>query len=374
MREYTGFSKTTFEPGAAIIKTNGSSRSAPKFKLVKFDDLKVGKGRLYLVKSIVPRFGLTLIWGPPKCGKSFFAFDMMLHVALGWEYRRHRITQGTVVYCAFEGADGFRLRAEAFRRQHKLQQTPAFYLVGTSMDLVMDHAALITAISTHLGKEQPVAVVLDTLNRSLRGSESKDEDMAAYVRAADAIREVFACAVIIVHHCGHNDARPRGHSSLLGAIDAQIAVARDPSSNVVATVERMKDGMEGETVVSRLEQAEIGCDEDGDPLTSCVIVPVHGEAIPAPKLVALPKSARLALRALDEALVDAGEPAPASNHIPPGVRVVTVDLWRQYTYQRGISAADCTDRARQKAFKDASTRLITGSEVAIWGEHVWRTQ
>jgi hypothetical protein len=39
--------------------------------------------------------------------------------------------------------------------------------------------------------------VLDTLNRSLAGSESDDEDMAAYVKAADAIREAFGCAVVI---------------------------------------------------------------------------------------------------------------------------------------------------------------------------------
>jgi RecA-family ATPase len=35
---------------------------------------------------------------------------------------------------------------------------------------------------------------------SLVGSESKDVDMAAYVRAADAIRDAFDCVVIIIHH------------------------------------------------------------------------------------------------------------------------------------------------------------------------------
>ena len=36
------------------------------------------------------------------------------------------------------------------------------------------------------------------------------------------------------------------------------------------TVEYMKDGAEGDTIVSRLENVEVGIDEDGDPITSCV--------------------------------------------------------------------------------------------------------
>jgi len=44
-------------------------------------------------------------------------------------------------------------------------------------------------------------------NRSIRGSESNDEDMTAYVNAADAIRTAFEGAVIIVHHCGIDGTR-----------------------------------------------------------------------------------------------------------------------------------------------------------------------
>jgi hypothetical protein len=33
--------------------------------------------------------------------------------------------------------------------------------------------------------------------------------------------------VVIVHHCGIEGTRPRGHSSLTGAADAQLAVKRD---------------------------------------------------------------------------------------------------------------------------------------------------
>src|SRR5215213_6257314 len=102
----------------------------------------------------------------------------------------------------------------------------------TRVDLVQDHKALIASIKGQLVEDEtPVAVVLDTLNRSLRGSESSDEDMSAYVNAADAIREAFQCAVVVVHHCGIDGTRPRGHTSLTGAVEAQLAVKRDAAGD-----------------------------------------------------------------------------------------------------------------------------------------------
>jgi len=247
---------------------------APRFKLRRFDELKIGTERTYLVKGLIPRVGLVVAWGPPKCGKSFWAFDLAMHVALGWEYRGRRVQQGPVVYCAFEGGSGYNARAEAFRQQHLTEDPPPieFYLLDAQIDLVADHRAIIAAMRAQ--NAAPACVVLDTLNRSLAGSESNDKDMALYIRAADAIREAFACAVIIVHHCGIDGTRPRGHTSLTGAVDAQLAVARDIAGNVLVTVEWMKDGPEGDIIASRLERVEIGTDIDGDPITSCVVRPI----------------------------------------------------------------------------------------------------
>jgi hypothetical protein len=146
-----------------------------------------------------------------------------------------------------------------------------FYLVPMALDLAGQYGELVAAI-TATGVS-PATVVIDTLNRSLAGSESSDEDMGAYIKAADAIREAFDCAVIVVHHCGVNDSRPRGQTSLTGAADAQLAVKRDPNGTILVTVEWMKDGSgEGETIASRLETVEVGTDEDGGPITSCIVI------------------------------------------------------------------------------------------------------
>lgn len=213
---------------------------------------------------------MIVIWGPPKCCKSFWTFDLMMHVALGWEYRDRRVQQGAVVYLALEGGKGFLARVEAWRRRHLANHRGdvPFYLMNTGIDLVKDHAALIASIKAELGDVKPDVVVIDTLNRALIGDESASEDMAKFIRAADDIRAAFGCAAVIVHHCGVQGTRPRGHTSLTGADDAQIAVDRAESGTITSTIEHMKDGPDGDVISSRLELVELGEDEDGDPITS----------------------------------------------------------------------------------------------------------
>jgi AAA domain len=346
----------------------------PRFSLTRFAELKASTAPPQLIRGLIPRVGLTVVWGPPKSGKSFVVFDAMMHVAIGWDYRNREVTCGPVVYCAFEGAEGYGKRAEAFRKHYDFADDldPPFYLVSSRMDFVHDHPELIASIRSKLDGDGPAAVVLDTLNRSLPGSESSDQDMAAYIKAADAVREVFNCAVVIVHHCGIDTSRPRGHTSLTGAVDAQLAVKRDASDHIILEVEWMKDGPEGDLVASRLDAVEVGRDDDGHPITSCAVVPVDGPVTTTTKPVRMSKAAQTALRALQEALNECGAVPLSSDHIPAGVRAVTSDQWRDYAYRMGISTSE-GDRAKQQAFKRAFDHLIGSGQIARCNDQIWLT-
>jgi hypothetical protein len=348
--------------------------SALRFTLIPFDQITLDPSPAYLVRDLIPREGLVVIWGQPKCGKSFWTFDLMLHVALGWDYRGHRVRQGDVVYIACEGERGLAARAAAFRRRHIAEDgsVPTFHLLATRLDLVADQQPLIDDITAQLGETKPTAVVIDTLNRSIAGSESSDEDMGSYIKAADAIREAFKCAVLIVHHCGIDDKRPRGHTSLTGASDAQIAIRRDGAGLITSAVEWMKDGAEGAETCSRLEVVELGTDEDGEPITSCVVGPDDGagtsrDRTSKPKVTG---AAKVALDLLRRAIDEVGEIPPASNHIPAGFRAVTEDTWRDYCYKGTVSKGE-TQSARQKAFRRAAENLQSTEAIGTWGGWLW---
>jgi hypothetical protein len=304
-----------------------------RFELKPFDTIKVSKIPNYLVKGILPRTGLAVVWGPPKCGKSFWVFDLVMHVAIGRKYRGCRVQQGRVVYLALEGGSGFAARIDAWRQRCRGEHDVPFFLIDTPLALVSDHRELIAAIREQLDGP-PAVIIIDTLNRSLNGSENKDEDMSAYIRAADAIRAAFNCLVIIIHHCGVVGNRPRGHTSLSGADDVQIALERDKEGIIIAKVEHMKDAEAGAVMASQLERVDLGTDADGDPLSSCVIVPAEVAAAG----VKLSKVNRFAFELLAKIIKTEGISAPAEAALPNDYRVCRMETWRERFY--GISSGE----------------------------------
>ena len=130
------------------------------------------------------------------------------------------------------------------------------------------------------------------------------------------------------HHCGHNEDRLRGHSSLLGAADVEISVKRDASDNIVATVDRSKNGATG-TRQDREPpcRGRVGARRrrrrDGD-VVEPVGEPAATKASAKPKAT-LTKTAKNALRALHMAIGELGEVPPTSSHIPFGVKAVKIE-------------------------------------------------
>jgi hypothetical protein len=362
------------DDGIARIEDYQSSLQQPRrFRLVRFAAIKFQTARRYLVQGLIPSQGLVVVWGPPKCGKSFWIFDLTMHVALGWEYRGRRVQASSVVYIACEGEAGLAARKEAFQ-QAKIAEDgadPPFYLLTTRLDLVGDIDELIADIDAQLHGEKCGAMVIDTLNRSLVGSESRDEDMAAYIQAADRLRERFGCVVLIVHHCGINGERPRGHTSLTGAADAQISVKRVNGEAVLTEVEWMKDGEEGQQTASRLEVITVGTDEDGEPITSCVVCDDNQGA---PRTTGRPRKLSVregrALQLLAEAIEKDGEVIPSVGRIPPNTRAVREELWKRYFDSSGIVAAN-TPNAKRMAFVRAAEALIAAELIEKWDPWVW---
>jgi hypothetical protein len=296
-----------------------------RFPLIAFDELRPGTEQSYLIDELFPTAGLALVYGAPKSGKSFWTFDAMMHVTLGWEYRDRSVQQGPAVYCAFEGAHGYHKRGEAFRRHHCLtDERPPMFVIPGRADLIKDHAALITDMGGQLADRgvtaRPKAVVLDTLNKSLIGSESKDVDMANYIAAAEAIQKAFGGLVIIVHHHGIEESRPRGHTSLRGAIDVMIRIDRDERNNIIALVEEMRDGPEGAQIASHLVAVMVGEDVKGKPLTSAAVEPTDAPAASQPRAKLTPNQ-RTMLTLLGEA----------------GVGGLHVDEWNEKAKQAGLA-------------------------------------
>jgi AAA domain len=265
---------------ASAANANGQNNSPKQFQFTSFRDINLSTAPPYTVKGLIPRLGIVIIWGPPKCGKTFWTFDLEMHIALGWPYRDRRVEHGEVLHIACEGIAGLGARKEAWRQHHAAHRddldSALFHLCKeTTLDLIADANAVVGAIVEQFSGRSIRIITIDTLNRSLKGSESKDQDMAAYIRAAVLLAEKFQCAVLIIHHCGYDQSHPRGHTGLVGAGDADIKVNKTDDGAITSEVKNMRDGADGEKTYSRLKIMEVGHDDDGEPITSCVIIPTE---------------------------------------------------------------------------------------------------
>src|SRR5262249_44929636 len=126
-------------------------------------------------------------------------------------------------------------------------------------------------------------VIVDTLSRAIApGSDSKPEDMGAFIRACDRIRAETSAAVLVIHHTGKDRERgARGSSTLLGGIDLEIFADGKGEQSKTLTVTKNRAGPDGMTYGFELKVVETGrVDEDGEPEKTCIVAEVSDVAKP----------------------------------------------------------------------------------------------
>jgi KaiC/GvpD/RAD55 family RecA-like ATPase len=333
----------------------------------------------WLVKGLLIEGGFSTVYGPPGTSKSFLVLDLALHVAHGRDWFGRRVAAGGVVYVSGEGGAGMLMRMKAWRQEKGGESGKPFVLVPSSVNLYDDEEGvetLIADVKDHQARmTAPLRlVVLDTLSRMIgSGDEDKARDINVVVQKAERIQRELGCHVLVVHHSGKDtDRGARGSNALLGAVDAAIEITRHETGVCAGKIAKVKDGGDIAPFKYELLQSVLGTDEDGDDITSCIIAPTDASTGEAKGTTRLPDAARIALDALTLAVTEEGQPSPGGQ-VPNGVRVVTIERWREYAYRRGVSPSEEADAKRQ-AFHRVRQKLQTSRLIGIWGDWVWMIQ
>jgi hypothetical protein len=131
-------------------------------------------------------------------------------------------------------------------------------------------------------------------------------------------------------------------------------------------------------IASKLEQVTVGTDEDGDPITACVVVPVQDGATPAavPKSRKETKVVRTFREAFTEALDTDGNTIQVRGD-GPTVRAVDVQAVRlefERRYATGEADPKKRSEASRKAFKRTMAELPAqfATEAQEGRELVWK--
>lgn len=326
-----------------------------------------------LVKGLLPA-GITGLIAPPGSGKSFLALDLVAAVARGVPWHGRRTKGGPVLYVAAEAQEGIWKRLEAYRLSWLGDQeaAPPVFVIPQAIDLLQPDGDTQTLAATAL-RVGARLIVVDTLSRAFGGGdENSSQDMSRLVMNLDRLRAQSGAALLLVHHTGKDTTKgARGSSVLNGAVDAMLEIERLGDGKLRRLIVRKcRDGVDGATFDFQLRQVDVGEDEDGEPVTSCIVEVADRQQAAATAQERMSASQKISLDALRDAVVHAGEVPPANNHIPKDKPCVRFELWRRHAYERGVSPSG-RDQAQRKAFDRAASWLAAAGLIGRWREWVW---
>ena len=321
MRDAILYETKPFQPRANSQQArNGHDPDMPpKFALEPWSLIAFEGHEEWLIKRVLPRRGLAAIYGKPGSLKSFVVSHIALCVALELEWAGRRVSRVPVVYIAAEEASGLRKRKAGYcLARPDLPTELPIYLVSTAPNLGADPGDLeILIANIKAAKVLPGLIILDTLAQTLGAADENGAGMTVFTKNAAALAARFNALVLIVHHVGLGDSaqqRMRGHSSLNGAMDAQILCERDEGElSATLTLQKLKDEASDVRLTARLSRVVIGRDEDGEEISTLVVDAVEDAEktaeTPRPKLV--PATQRLLMSVVTEAIDATGK------HIKP---------------------------------------------------------
>lgn len=229
----------------------------------------------WIVEGVLPQAELVVLFGESGSGKSFVALDIAAVIG-GWrgpdaQWRGKRVRQGRTVYIAAEGAGGFAKRLKAYIQHHNVPDEPfSLDVIDAAPNFLLKEDALDLAKS--IGRAD--VVIVDTWAQvTPGGNENSGEDMGKALAHCKGIHRVTGALVILVHHSGKDASKgARGWSGLRAAADAELEVVRLPGGGRFLHTSKQKDGDDDQQWGFSLEVVEIGRDEWGTPITSCVVV------------------------------------------------------------------------------------------------------
>lgn len=340
------------------------------FELLAADDIQASLATDDFVEGVLISGAMSVLYGPSNCGKTFFASDLALHVALGWRWRDKEVEQGGVIYIAAEGAHGIKNRVAAFKKHHGLVEgVPLAVLPSTvnMSDPAGDIDKLVNTVRLAKNRFGRIAlVVVDTLARVMTGNENTAEDMGALINNCDRLRHVTNAHVMLIHHSGKaKEAGARGSSALRAATDTEIEIDKHGMTST-ATVTKQRELEISGVFHFTLDVVELGTNPRGKSVTSCIVKEVESSAARIRDRKPTGKQQKLVYAVAKQLLAD-GIQQQVFGVDGPIVATITEAELRHSSYERMSNDA----KHKSTAFNRALDGLVGDEFLMKKGDLIW---
>jgi hypothetical protein len=229
----------------------------------------------WLIKGVLPKATLGVLYGESGSGKSFVALDMCAALGRGvaWNAVQHRGANTRVLYVAAEGVGGFSHRLNAYCRQAGINigELPLDIISDVTPNL-MDKVSVNHLITDIEQRGFYDLIIMDTFAQVTPGAnENSGEDMGRALGYCRKISQSSNAMVLLIHHSGKDSSKgARGWSGVHAAADVVLEVTRFDSERCIKVI-KQKDGTDGAEFGFSLLPIILGEDADGDDISSCVV-------------------------------------------------------------------------------------------------------
>lgn len=235
----------------------------------------------WIIKDVLPKRGITMLYGQSGVGKSFAALDMAISLALGRKWQGQSVQKTKTVYLVLEGGGYFKQRLEAAYKKYGISSVdlagmirfyePPIYDITTNKDRARDFAQILVEDGY-----QGCQVIVDTYAASQGGLDENSNSQAQQaINTLKIIADGVQGGVMMVHHEGLVAGRPRGATALTAAMDACIRMAtyKEKERVVKISMFKLKDGDKTKfKALCQLSSTPLGyLDSDMQEVTSLVL-------------------------------------------------------------------------------------------------------
>lgn len=336
----------------------------------------------FVIDGFLDRQGVAMMPGASGSGKTFLVLEIAMCIATGRPFWGMAVKPGVVLYQAGEGKQGVTKRLDAWLTDRGVEAAASipFQMLTKRVNLFADDSDTDAIIGE--GKawaayyEQPIRlVVIDTFNKAITGAnEISGQDMGKVLARMERISTELDCVVLSpIHKSKQGDMR--GHTSLKGDASNVIEVAeldiRDTNERIIRTVslDKNKDGEKGKPMRFVLRQVVLGEDENGKPITTCVVDRPNGDEAEYARQGKLTYPQIISMKALRQSIEDFGIERPTSIRAGDGVRrVVKASHWKDqlrkiWTFQAAEDEPEKRARELDRAIQNTGRALLAAEYI-----------
>ena len=321
----------------------------------------------WLLKGILERGSINLLFGESGAGKSLFAMEWAFCMANGIPWNGHAVPKKGLngIIIMGEGLRGATLRFKALSQKYG-KEPKRIMLSRKSVNLLnQGEADDIIRIVTELDFI-PDYIIIDTLHRNMVGDENSSEDMALYFKSIELFAKKLRAAILTVHHNGHGDkGRSRGSSSIKAAMDAEFCVTKT-GDGVKFSCTKSKDFGAGKDMVFTIKQVELEGDiflddDTGQQITS-VYLEYQGDVKNEKELN---KNSQKTLDTLIQALEIHGKEGYVLKSNGEAEIAIHYNTWKPFV--KGLYGANNESQYWSNARKDLLKQGLIGEQ----GKYYW---